>query len=356
MSKGSSPSGTTTQTTINPVSQAQLPFLQAGWNQAQNLFDQVPYQYYPGQTLANPSPDLTAGYADMIDRANVLSGDIVSPATRAFQQGVGGGASVTNSPAFGAFQNIIGGTGNPGLDQLSATAGGQYLNSNPYLDKMFGAASDAVTRGYETATAPQADSVMEGAGRYGSGALANSRTQNELNLGQSLDNLAANIYGGNYAQERGLQTGAAGTLGGLANAAAGELQQGYDTGNLNATRNLALEPQLLSGALIPAQAEITGGQGLTGLNQMTIQDAMNRFYGTEQAPWQSLSQFLSAVGQPLSGSQTLTQPYFTNPTANALGIGLGGLGLAQGIGGQNGIFPGLISSLFSGGGGAGPLA
>jgi hypothetical protein len=57
-----------------------------------------------------------------------------------------------------------------GTDSLAKTAAGDYLNANPYLDKMYDSAARGVTRAYQTATAPNTDSTYETAGRYGSGA------------------------------------------------------------------------------------------------------------------------------------------------------------------------------------------
>ena len=62
-SKGPS---TITQKSINPTEEAQLPYLQQGWEQAKNLYETLGGpQYYPGQTLAtpvDPNPQLSQGY------------------------------------------------------------------------------------------------------------------------------------------------------------------------------------------------------------------------------------------------------------------------------------------------------
>lgn len=445
MSKG--PSGNTTTTTINPTQQAQTPYLTQGWSNAQNLAQTNPVTYYPGQTLAQPDSFLTQGYG-LLGGMNTPLYNVANTAGRTFENAVGGGMGIGNSPAYGPIQTELG-AGNTGLSALSSAAmngtglsalsnlasngagtaalgglaangtgtaalgnlasnptgygslanfaNGSYLNpgSNPYLSGMFSAAAQPVINSYMTATAPQTDSAMEMAGRYGSGALANAQSQNQLNLGTTLGNLASNLYGTNYenalgltegaagqlgnlaagaaGQLGGLQAGAAGqlgslqggaasslgnlatgaasTLGGLGNSALGTLESGYEAGNSSALKGLLLEPQVQSGFTAAPNAEVTAGEGLTNLSQQQINDAMSRYYGTQQAPWQTLSQYLSAVGQPLSGSATLTQPYFQNQAANALGLGLGGLGLYNGLTGA-GLLGGGAAATGAAAGGA----
>lgn len=82
----------------------------------------------------------------------------------------------------------------PATAQLKSTIAGNYLNSNPYIDAMFSKARDAVGSGI--------DSRFTAAGRYGSGA-------HQGVLGTTFNNLATDIYGTNYANERARQVAAA---------------------------------------------------------------------------------------------------------------------------------------------------
>lgn len=96
-----------------------------------------------------------------------------------------------------AFKTSPGGV-NPltaqGAGYLSDVIGGDYLNNNPYLDAMFNRAAGQV--------GSRVNSQFTSAGRYGSGA-------HQGVLGESLGNLATDIYGGNYARERANQQAAA---------------------------------------------------------------------------------------------------------------------------------------------------
>jgi len=148
---------------------------------------------------------------------------------------------------------------------LRDTASGAYLNANPYLNDTFRTAAGQVARTYQTATAPQTDSRFEGAqGRYGSGALANARSQNEQNLGSTLSGLASDIYGGNYARERAAQNAAAQAGGQLSLAESDAARQAYRDA---ATAGLGGYTTGISGLSNASQAALTGyGTGITGLS------------------------------------------------------------------------------------------
>lgn len=425
-SGGKGPSGTTTTTSVNPTQQSQLPFLTSGWGSAQDLYQNNPYGYYPGTTLATPNAYLPTGHV-LLGSAGSNAGFLIPGIFGTAANFTSGVNNIYSSPAFSGLSDIasganaylgqsaanvgaLSGVGNQAVavgnqaganpyaalltqtgnqagwsndasNELSRVASGYYLDSNPYLDSMFGSASDAVTRAYQTATAPRGDSAFSGAGRYGSGAYANSVSQNQQDLGSSLGNLSANIYGGNYQAERARQDAAAsqfwqllnqqGALqGNLYNSAGNQylqglqqqlqglqqagtayaqggaldlqnlaaqqnalnaMQSGYQTGNQQQLQALAMMPQVFQSMFMPSQAMIQAGQGLTGLDQAQIEDQMKRFYGEQQAPWTNLNQYMNAIGQPTIGSGSVSSPYFTNPLANVLGAATGGLGLYNGL-------------------------
>lgn len=97
------------------------------------------------------------------------------------------------------------------------TLQGDYLNGNPYLDKMYDRAAGSITRNFREATAPGIDSAAINAGRYGSNAWGNLRDSANEQLGNSLEGLATNLYGGNYDQERTRQMAALGLAPSIAN-------------------------------------------------------------------------------------------------------------------------------------------
>lgn len=101
------------------------------------------------------------------------------------------GAAGAQSGLTGTNQQIMGGA----IPEYLKTVSGAYLDpsTNPWLDATYKHAADLVGSGV--------DSRFESAGRYGSGA-------HQGVLGETLGNLATNIYGGNYQTERGRQASA----------------------------------------------------------------------------------------------------------------------------------------------------
>jgi len=432
-SKG--PSGNTTTTTINPTQQAQLPYLQQGWGQAKSLYEDIGGpRYFPGQTMAPytaPSNYLSQGYQGLVDTARANDAGLRPQANNAWFNSLNN-TGVENSPAYARMktlaegqdpdqanlrrqadaaiasgnqyaQNLAGGNlglstlGNiaqgqgAGMEQLAKAASGQYLNSNPYLDKMVQASMDPVTRNYQTSTAPTLASQMARAGRYGSGAFTGAQGQNEQNLGKTLADMSANLYGTNYANERARQDAAANQYAGLqsqaganygqqyganqtnaANAAmAGYgrsaanigadllsqgtgisgLQSGYQAGNDDRTAALQQYPGMLASQYGTADALVKAGQGFTGVSdtlqqqqQAGINDAMNRWNATQKEPFADLDLFMKNIGSPTAGSLSQTQPYFQNSLASTLS-GLVGLKSLLGGGGLGGLGGGATAGL-----------
>lgn len=260
-----------------------------------------------------------------------------------------------------AYQS--GANNNLGLSQLGNTASGTYLNpnTNPYMAQMVQTAMDPVIRNYQTAIAPQTDAMFSGGGRYGSGAMAGAVSTGQQNLARGLSDLSGNLYGQQFARERQAQDAAAQQYGqlynaglsqgmqGLGNAAniqgaagnqywagqraaqdaanqyaqggqfgAGGLNSMFNTGNQAAMNALTMYPQIAGAQNIGAQQQVAAGTGLAGIDQARLADEMARFYGQQQAPWNTLQAESSLYGQPVGGSSTASQPYFQNKGADIL--------------------------------------
>lgn len=339
-----------TQTTTNPSQMAQQPYLNFGYGEAQNLYNNNPQSYYPGQTLAQ-NPMQQGGYENIYNAGQVMQQNYLPLAQDAYSQmpdyanmlaqfGMAG----ANNPALNSLLSTAQGQG-VGMEQLAKTAQGAYLNSNPYMDQMVQSAIDPVTRNYQTSIAPTMDAALSQSGRYGSGAQAGLYDTSQQNLAKATGDISSGLYGQQYAKERQLQDAAAQMYGQIANQAgssAGQIyNQGLNTGigglqagaNANA-QMLSLFPQLYGAQATGAQAQLQAGQGLAGLSQQQIQDEMARYYGTQQAPWKGLEQYMGVIGSgnPVPGSGTTKTPYYSNPIAG-VGSLLSG---AAGMGGKLG--------------------
>lgn len=250
-----------------------------GWGTlASNIADQQAGNPYGAGAVAASTLGLNNPYGGQANAAGQ------SAQANPYTPALGGVAGAAASQPYSALSL---GLGDPAIQaaegNLAATAGGAYLGSNPYLAGEFNAAAQPVINNYMTATAPQTDSQMEAAGRYGSGALANARSQNELNLGTTLGNMGANLYGQDYANERGLQTQAQSALGnlGLGNLAARTTQVGQAGSLANQGLSLAGNALGQAGALYNsgAQTAANAALGAGGLLNSAVGTAANTNLG-----------------------------------------------------------------------------
>lgn len=255
----------------------QAPHLKDIFNEAGGLYSGGPAKYFPTSTVAGMDPAQTAGLQQIINRG--LAGSPLTPA-----------ANDT------ALKTIQGGFLDP--------------SSNPYLKSTYDAAADSVVRNYQTATAPNTDGAMVAAGRYGSGAYQNLREGNERALGTSLNNLATNIYGGNYQAERDRQQAQTNNTGAL-------IQAGY------------LDPT----------AAINAGGALQGQKQNEINADKARWDYEQNKYWENLAKYYGIVGANSWGQNGTTQmqgtttvPQTSNPLGQILGGALSAASVAGGLG------------------------
>lgn len=94
-------------------------------------------------------------------------------------------------------------------DMIGRTVGGEFLNSNPFLDAMYNKQADQVKQNYQDAMVDTQSTFARG-GRYGSGAHFDAEGRREGELMEGLGDLATDTYYQNYKDERGNQMDAAG--------------------------------------------------------------------------------------------------------------------------------------------------
>lgn len=245
----------------------QQPYLTQGFREARELYNTGGPQYYRGSTVAPLSSQTQQG---------------IDAYTTAARQG---------TPVAQSAQ-----------DQVNATLQGDYLNSNPYLDAMYNNAASAVTRNYSEAVAPSIAANFGLSGRTGSNmAFANAMDTSRDTLSRNLGGMAANIYGGNYAQERQNQMQAAG-----------------------------MAPQTAGLNYFDANQMLQAGQLRDSYNQRVRNDDVNRWNFNQERPWDALGRYQQMIQGNYGG--TSTQPVYGNSTLQNLGLGMGILGGAQELG------------------------
>lgn len=330
---GGGGSGSSSGATNEPWSGLQ-PYLNQLYQGAGNLYESSggTYPYYPGSTVAEQSPYTQAGQQAILDRLGTAGvfGQGYAPASDLTQQLL----SQFNPSMFGWSDLASGGfgpsstpAGQAAFSSLMPTAMGSLLNANPYIDDMFNAQASQVADQFRYGTSPALQSMFSQAGRYGSQAMTNQFDQLQQGFGTSLNRLAANTYGQNYANERQNMLNAAQQLGALGtqdiNAQIQGLQGLQSSAQYDTQNQLQMLPYLLSNANLDINQLMQLGQQQQAYNQQLINADQARWnYNTQQANYLPLQQFASILGNQ-------TQSYGTQPRADVMGGALGGLQLGS---------------------------
>jgi hypothetical protein len=202
-------------------------------NRSEDLFQQGPQQFFPGQTVAGFNPFQTQALQGAFDQSQQFA-----PLGQAGAQSI-----------FGALNPFAG--GNFGAQTLGQFARGDF-QQNPFLANVFN--QSIAPRIQENVNTP----FLQG-GRFGSAA-------NTAALTRELGNTANDFFGQQFANEQRNRLGAAGQLGqfGLQGS---QLIPGFQGGQ------------------IQNQGQLFGlGQQLQNQEQAQIQGDINRFNFNQQAP------------------------------------------------------------------------
>ena len=210
----------------------------------------------------------------------------------------------------GYYANMTGGgAANPALDLLSSTAQGAYLNNNPYVDAMYAQASKAAGDQFSNYTMPSVNSAFSSAGRTGSQAQQQAFDTAQTNFGNTLNNLATNIYGTNYEAERARQLQAQQSMGSL---------YGQDI-----TNQMTAAGQLGNMGLAQQQMKLSGVSGMSGNYQNDMANQLNAIGGLGGL-------YSTGAGQALNALSSAGGLYGT-----AMGQNLSALGQAGSLAGQS---------------------
>lgn len=246
-------------TTMSAPWTVQQPFLQQGFQEAQRLYGLGGPQYFQGSTVA-PLSDTTNRALSGIENYGMNNAQL--------------------GQANNYFQGVL---------------GGNFLNSNPYLDGMYNNAANAVTRQFNESVLPGVSARFGMSGRSGSQGMQNAVGSAYDALGRNLSGMAANLYGNNYANERQMQQQAGQFMPNLAQANFGALSNVLDAGQIR-----------------DQQA------------QKQLSDQVQRFQFEQQRPYQNLSTYLGNVGGGYGSSSQTRSPAFETPW---WAYALGGAGL-----------------------------
>lgn len=240
-------SGGTQVTSVQPPAYA-LPYLERGMQGSADLYAAGGPEQYTGNRVVPFSPETEAAMAGTVARAT------------------------NGSPVVGA-----------GQDYVTKSLNGGFMGSNPYLDATFNKAAGAVTN--------QVQSNFATSGRNARGVDAAGFA------GDMLNDLATQIYGGAYENERNRQQGVLPYVNPLAEA---------DYRDLSALGGVGAQVEDLSGRM--------------------IEDAASRYEYEQNRPEANLDRFLQRIqGQDLGQTSTTQLPdVYRNRLPGALGGGMAG--------------------------------
>jgi hypothetical protein len=300
--------GNTTSNTVSTPWTGQQPYLSSVFSGAQNAYNN--YASNPASSVAGFTPQQQQA---MTDTQNVANGTNTNF------------APTVNNAAGNYTTNLLNGqylNSNPGNAAFSQFANGSMMN-NPYQTGAVNAANDAITRAYQTATAPQTTSQMEGSGRYGSGAMMNAQSQNQQDLATQLGNTDSAMLSNMYQQNMGnMLAGAQGLSG------------NYNTATQQQLAGSANAPNIVNSV----NGAISNLYNMGGNQQALTQSQIN-------APWQLLNNYSNLIQGQYGGNTSTSTPYYTNQMAGAMGGAMGGAALGS-----------MLSNGSSYGGGLGALA
>jgi hypothetical protein len=236
-----------------------VPYMEGGFKEAQNLYNDYSPEYYSGQTQAGFSPDQLTSQQGIRDFATQGAPSIMNPALSAYQQGTSANM----------------------LD----------VANNPYVNNMAQAAADRAMG----SLAPQMANIRSGAimsGGYGGGRQGIAEGNALAGASDSANQAAAQIYGNAYGQGLG--------------------HQGNTLGQTGSLMGAGFQPY---GAL-----GMSGGQQ-QGREQKLIQDAMAQQQFTQNQPYDKLAKYQQGITgfSPLVGnaSQTVGTTPGASPLQNA---------------------------------------
>jgi len=237
-----------------------VPYMESGFKEASNLYNNFTPEYYTGQTQAGFSPDQLTAQQGVRDFATQGAPSIMNPAISAYQQGV-----------------------NPNMLDVA---------NNPYVNNMAQAAADRAMGSLQ----PQLAGIRGGAiasGGYGGGRQGIAEGTALTGAADAANQAAAQIYGNAYGQGLGHQANTMGMTGGLMGAGF----QPY------ANLGLSGEQQQLR-------------------EQALIQDAQAAHQFNMNLPYQQLQNYQSGIAefQPVMGQAGVTAETTPGPSAlNTIG-------------------------------------
>jgi len=255
---GKSSGGGDTTTTVNPPDWA-VPYITGAAKEGQRIYGQGPQQYYPNQTYAGFDPLQLAGQQANANYAQSVVPGLNQNIFGSFNQALNS-ADVLNNPAITA-----------GLDTIESRANQNYLES----------------------ILPQLRQQATGTGNQFSSKAQQSEYQSARDLQQVISDAQANLLTGTIGDAMRQQNAA-----------------------------LAVAPNILGTGLMGGDILQSVGSQQQAMNNLGIQEAINRWNFGQQAPTNALNTYIGQLGG-LTGNYNVQQSS-QDTGSSALGGAIGG--------------------------------
>jgi hypothetical protein len=329
----------------------------------------MPYQPYPYQRVAPFSQDQLSGMdaaRNVAGQQSPLFGQAGGTANSLMQGSTGaqmgtlanfmGGYSGMNDPSAQFMSQTMGGqflnNNQPYSQRLDATSRGDYLDpaSNPYLQQTYDLAANRMADAYAKGTGASTNAAFGKALSFGGSAHQEVTEGNNRAFGDSLGNLANQVFGGNFQAERARQMQATGMLGqdfqterARQMAAAGsdlaQQMQGaqaygnfYDANQARRLQAAQLAPNIANMEQQYGLNSANALMGIGGMQQNLGQQYMNadyqQFMDARNYPYQQFDVFGSLFNPNLGRTSTTMQPGVGAVQGGLSGL-LGGYALNQ---------------------------
>jgi hypothetical protein len=340
-SGSSAPASTTSNSTNTVIQEApayEQQYITDLLGQAQTAASQ-PYQQFPGQQVADLTPDQTQAFSDI---ENMVNGGAAQTAGTQATNSATAGANTANSiygagspyyQASTAYNPLA--TASPLINAAANATTPQGISSylSPYTNNVITGLENTANQNWNQNIMPGVNNEFVSAGQSGSGRNAQVLGQAANEEQTNLDTSVANALESGYGQASTNAANAASNLGNLANttasatsAQASNLQNaGAGLGNLastqagaqgNAATNLANTASTVQNTGITGASALQAvGQQQQNQNQTNINSAMTNFQNEVAYPEQQLG-FLSNIVNGLP-SQTSTTGAAQTPTTTS---------------------------------------
>jgi hypothetical protein len=270
---------TNTTNTIAMPPEFQIPYIENVFENATELYEGGPVQYYPGQTVAGVNPTLQAGFDS-----------VTAP---------GGAVDYTTDVA------------NMGAGALNQMIQGANPMNNPFFAPTLSAMLQPTVRAFNEDVMPGIDAGAVQAGGYGGSRQGLAQGIATDRLGQNL--LNTSLQFGNEAWQTGLDS-----LG----------------------RSILAAPAIQQMGITPSNLLMQTGAAERGIEQEGINAEVDKFNFEQTAPYDALSYYAGLVGNPMGTQGTTTSVTegggSTSPVLGAAaGAAAGGAGYMMATGAAN---------------------